>query len=335
MTLAILLLAAAKTQSDPLARYAAFSAAHPNLKFDFSIKINGQAGPTGSILIQRPKRVLYKAQFQSQNLSISDSEAGYMEIERSTKMYDELPVPAELYFGPTEVNGFLSGVAPQIVLYPDLKGFFNVKAEIADPDPNEIHEKMTTPMGTVEIWTKFDDQGRLASMRRLNSGLGGKHDLQWEFSNYSYPTNLTLASFATPAPLGFTPRTVPRLNFPLQKHSVAPVDGWMGPSGKPANFLVLSGGKPFLLAVTSANSVPCQSFMAYVRKTKSPMPIFVVGPGGYRDPDGTRMAKLAVPATPMVYQIGADGKVTKLWMGFDAAHPDRFAQEMETDKISP
>jgi hypothetical protein len=156
--------------------------------------------------------------------------------------------------------------------------------------------------------------------------------LEWDFSNFSVPIDPPISAFLTPIPVGSEPRTVPRISFPMQKHQTAPVAGWVSPSGQTCNFQVLAGNKPFLLAVVGDESPPSDRFLKYIRDSRSPVPIFVVGKGEYRDPDGSRLAKLNVTATPMIFRIGSDGKVQKLWLGFDGAHPSKFEQEMETDK---
>jgi len=183
-------------------------------------------------------------------------------------------------------------------------------------------------MGVTEMWMTLAPDGRVVSVRRKVTGREGSRETVWTISNYSFPTNLGLASFVFPVPTGYVPNSVPRLVTPLQTGQKAPVSGWVDNNGKSVDLAAAAGHKPFLIAYIVPDGGPAQASLSSLHRLEAKVPVFVVGPGGLRDPGGKNLKLLNPPGAPMFYLVGADGKVSKIWFGFDRADPSTFEADV-------
>lgn len=350
MTLLLALAATLTQQKDPFQRYDEFAKAHPAMQVHLTATVHrGDAnGPTepavGMLRFVRPDLLLYRIRSESFDYSVSDTPKGYVEIENQSKVYDEFEDPGGLAIYDSEIAEVATMLAPRFLMMNHLKtvqvggtaarpireaGIFRGKAQVTSSgSSDEVYEKDTGSGGIAEMWVTIDAEGKIASVRRKITGPRGSIELNWQFTDYNFAPNTKLDSFVTPLPAGYVPHTVPRLNIPLQIGRPAPLDGWTLPNGRSGNLLEAAGNKPFLIVYSAPGSVPGTESMKSVDRLKGKLPIFVIANGGIKDPDGSRLKALNPPGSPMFYLVGKDGKVSKLWFGFDPTKASAFESDV-------
>ncbi|HWD38087.1 MAG TPA: hypothetical protein VG944_04510 [Fimbriimonas sp.] len=325
------LLGARPPHTDAFGRYRAFMAAHQSFQVSFSTKLNGHDLSTGSITVQRPQRLLFRARGGRANYSISSTEAGYVEIERGTKTYEELPSLHRLATYPSEISGMAYSTLPTPLLFPDLRTIFDRTTDVTSSAAGDrLHISARTMMGKMDAWADVDSKGRLTYFRKKTVPTrGGGADYEWHFKPFTFPANLKLKDFLTTLPVGFVPYALPRMEMPLQIGKPAPTNGWTTPNGRQTvDLAAVAGHKPFIFAVLDTDSAASLGALAFLKTIQDGTPVFWTGNGGYTDRSGRLLALLNPPATPMFYLIDGQGKVAKLWLGFDSSHRAAFQAEV-------
>ena len=327
----VLLFAAVRAQApDALARYAKFAEAHPSLQVHFVANMNGQQEAKGTVRFRRPDLFFTEAKGENVDYSLTVSPKEYLEIENKRKVYDDYPGYNKIVFYQSDISSMGTLLVPRFLLAADLKMLFKKGYDSSRDGSNDVlHQTIKGDQGFVEEdWATIDPEGKMASFRRKLTGAAGSRDVSWSFSGYTESKDVSGSAFNTVPPVGYSPHSVPRLSTPLPIGAAVPTKGWEQ-NGKPVNLLEASGHKPFLLIFSESDSVPGQAAVKWSHMLAGKMPVMVVGEGSLKDPDGSRIKELAAPGSPMFYLVGADGKIVKLWFGFD---PDK-AKALESDVL--
>jgi outer membrane lipoprotein-sorting protein len=324
-------------KADPLAKYESFMKSHPALEVDFKMSINGKEVGQGTMKIKRPGLMLFKSSGDGFNYTLSITPNDYLELEnkeadpdtgQAFSRYDEFPSQAKLEVYDSEISPLGNATIPGVLLSPNLKEIFADKYDSTqDGTSTVLHRKFQGFRGPEETWATIDEEGKITVLKRKITRQQGTQELDWKFGHYSVPSDVSLKAFQAFIPAGYKAYTVPRLKRPLAIGETAPTQGWKL-HGKTVDLVRQAHNKPFLLVYAQPGSLPADRALAWLDGIKGKVPTFIIGQDGLSDPDGTRVEELAPPGSPMFYLIGSNGKVEKLWFGFDPDRPAGFRDDV-------
>lgn len=139
-------------------------------------------------------------------------------------------------------------------------------------------------------------------------------------------------------PLGFQSFTVPLTLRPIGIGDKFPVSGW-----KSAGLAEMFAQKPTLVVVTEEGCEPSAKSAAALanigKRGTLNVAVVSLSPNGgvpsslsqfpkFYDAAGRLDKAIGAPATPLFYLIDKDGKVAKVWMGFDPGKADEFEKDV-------
>ncbi len=314
MVILLPLLGHGHTGPDPAARYDAFMKAHPTFVATLDVTSGGTVAKTTLRVARAARRLRFDAKADSLDYSVSSVETGYVELDRVSRKYDQRPsiggfrvYESRFSSAPGLMPGFLLSAKTTAVL-----GIGKPKVT-AVAGGDELHSTVTTQNGPLELRLVVDPQGKPVRFSRV--GVGGS--TAWRLTSFA-DVAPTLAPFQVVPTAGYVPYALPDLPTPLAIGETVPLTGWRQ-DGKAVDLGAIQRGKPRLLAVLGDDSPPSRAAEPFLKDLGKNLPVFVIGPGGITDPSGTRLRRLSPPGAPMFYLVGADGKVLKLWFGFEAA----------------
>lgn len=305
---------------DPAARLDAFLKAHPAFVAVTELSVNDKAVGRSTFRVQRDAaRLRFDAKGAGYDYTLSETERGYLEVERVEKVYDEHPPIGGLALYESDLAGALA-LAPKYLLVDSADKMMGGQKATATGD--ELRANFQTQDGPVELRLLVGPDG---SPQRFTSNAGGRTQ-SWKTVSFVSGTG-TLPEYRIEVPLGFVPHRLPPLPTPLAIGSPAPLSGWQR-LGKPLDLGVASPGKPRLLAVLGDDCAPSRAAKPFLVELGKSMPVFLIGKGEITDPAGGKLKLLSPPGTPMFYLVGGDGKVKNLWFGFDAAGGRAWEKEV-------
>ncbi len=349
----LILQSGSTTPEAVLARYAAFANAHPELEVRYSAT-RGKSRAEGFVRFHRNKRLLFECNYKGDKYVLSVTEAGAREYDVATKTYDEYPFPGVIEVSGSHISG-LQGVIPSFMLSADLRRAVPSKAKFKlDPPPagggDQISSDFQTMMGKGHVDIVVDPTGRIQKWHSVSEAqMGPKIESTWTFSGYKPSANLPLSAFVRDLPLGFTPYSIPRLLPSVAVGQPAPNGKWIDHAGKSTNLSAEIAGRPKLLALLGSDCVPSSQALASLDALRAKVGVVrltnattraeaaKLGSDALFDPNGRSFKQFATPATPMFFLVDRTGKVVNAWMGFDAADPKAFEDQVSTavDKLAP
>jgi hypothetical protein len=190
-------------------------------------------------------------------------------------------------------------------------------------------------MGESDLQILLGPDGRMLTLKILTKSMMGSRQLEWDFSNYTFPGDVRLSTFRLLEPLGFTPYSVGRLDQPLQRGDEFPVAGWVSATGAASDFSHLAAGKTFVVAYLGDEQGPAGRCKAALSQIEHALPVFIVGVGQYRDPSGGLLRKIGAPGTPLVFLLNPNGKIRQLWFGYDGSDADSFVKDVMAESAAP
>jgi outer membrane lipoprotein-sorting protein len=185
--------------------------------------------------------------------------------------------------------------------------------------------------GVTEIYIAAD--GRPVRYE-VKHGKGPK--IQADIKNLKLDSTVPETLFANNPPLGYVEQSVPMAEYPTRIGAAFPVKGWT--AAKPTLVVVTEEGcmpsaksAPSVANISHAGSVNVA--VASLSKSKA----VPTGLGKYPffyDATGTMTRAMNVPGTPMFYLVGKDGKVIKIWSGYDPDAAASFEKDV-LDSLKP
>lgn len=301
------------------------------LSVEFSVSRIGSTGKAiGTLAIQRPHRMRYTVKLANEDYESVSTEDGTVDLSRTQRIYMET-LPLDRLYQPASHYSELPDVAfPLILLAADPREL------LADAGKAELAG--TLKIGNVtcdhiktsgyDAWIAPD--GRLMRFRRKGT--------TFDFTNYKIAASLPRSTFELPIPVGYKPFVLPRETISLQAGAFFPTMDWVTMAGAPSS---PETGKPFLAVVGTSECIVSGRAKNALSSLKSDVAIWVFSdskvPAGLegfsalRDKGNRTMDRLFVPVTPFFFLVGKDGRVKKLWMGFDPKTEDQFIAEVRKE----
>lgn len=343
----VMLLAA---QAPPaLDRYASYMKRADAVAVQFTVKIpdNPQIG-TGSILVDRPNRMLFKLNWFGASFAHGATENGIVELEASGKTYLEFPARDRLYMPSSELTGIATVGFPLGILTMDLRQLIpansNWKSERAvlngTSSDHVWAEFRGDSSGRLDAW--IADDGRVLRYKLDVTGMT-RRQLTFDFKNYQLLTRPPLSKFQVAIPDDFLADRLPNAQFPLEVGSLANLVDWRTPNGDK-----IPRGAAALLVVLGPNCGPSRrglsTWTELNRAADARGITFAVlstarTPAGngwlsqfrtYNDPLGVALDKLNVSATPTIYLVDRGNIVQRVWMGYDPKDSAYFIKDVTT-----
>lgn len=300
--------------ADPSARFDAFLKAHPSFVATMEVSANGRPLGQGTLRIARPHRMRFDLKGKGLDYGVSSTEPAYIEIDRTERTYDERPSIGGFGMYPSRLSPLQSFV-PGFLMAQSAAGLLGkakpTVSKVAGGE--EIHVTAQTQSGPIELRLVVGPDGR-PSRYSITSQNATR---LWRVLTLK-DAKPDLAPFRIEPPLGYVPFTLPESPPPLSIGQAAPLRGWRR-GGKSIDLGAVQRGKPRLLAVLGDDCAPSRAVRPTLIQLGKTMPVYIIGKGDLADPSGALLKRLSPPGTPMFYLVGGDGKVTKLWLGFDPA----------------
>lgn len=332
-----------------LERYARFAATHPIVSVHFRAKVVNQPDATGNMLLERERRVLFNAKWGGGDYTLSVSELGIREVERTDQRYDEFPYPGKILLQESKLTN-AGTVYPGVFSMMDLrriappgnrfehKGTRSIEGRSGDV----VAVKYSSPMGgSGSIEATIASDGQLLQYHEvLKNPMGGMRDVEWHFNRYTFPKRLTSQNFYLAIPDGFTPRSVPNIGWAIQPEESLPDITLRRASGADASLRGATGGKTTLFVLLGPDCPQSAGLATHFPELGGLAQIVPVsispqaqqahrwGENTLYDPTGRVLDRLQLMGTPMCYLVGADGKVRKVWLGYDEEDPKRLLREL-------
>ena len=307
----LLPLALALVRADPAARLDAYLKAHPSFLATFSAGAGGPPLVAGTLRVARPDRLRLDARGNGLDYTAVSTPATVLELDRIEKVYDQHPPIGGMRLYESRISGAL-GFLPRFLLAASVKGVFgNLKVEPVGE--GEMRATVQTQMGPAHLRLLVDPQGRPT----LFASKGPDGTREWRISAIER-SPADSPAFRVVPPTGYVPHALPDLPAPLAIGQAAPLTGWRK-GGATIDLKDPRPGAPRLLAVLGTDCAPSRAARPFLIDLGRTMPVMLIEKDGIADPSGRLMARLSPPGTPMFYLVGADGKVRKLWFGFEAA----------------
>ncbi len=292
---------------------------------------------TATLTIQRPHRMRYNVKFNGEDFEAGYTEDGLIDLSRSQRVYMETS-PMDRLFAPTAHYSELPLLTfPLVLLVGDPRAIFPSATPPALVGSAKIGSVMCDQVRTkdYEAWVAAD--GRLMRYR-WRQARRDELDVTMDFTNYKIGGTYPRSTFEPAIPAGFRPFVLPRETVTYQAGSAFPANDWVSSTGAPVKF---EAGKPYLAMVTTDDcevSGRAKGALATLKKdlavwilTDSHAPAGLEGFSIARDKSGRTLERMFVPSTPFFYLVGKDGKIKKLWLGFESEREDGFVKSVRAE----
>ncbi len=350
--LTLLLLSVVKPADSPVDRFQNYMKGVKDLSVSLRMTVDKDPSVgTGFLRVNRPKHFVYRMKWSGHDYSFSINGPDALAIERSTKVYREYPgggffIP-EADISPVPDYGFpvalmagsLRAMAPGGVQFK-AEGKKDVDGVAVD----QVTANWAIQFGSITLRAWIDAAGRLVGYERIVVGPNA-NTVRMKIANYRINASPPASDFATPIPLGFVPETLPPDNYPLNVGERVPMKSWKPLTGN-KSLASMTAKKIAFYAIGDPNCEVSRRSAATIQNlTKR-----VVAKGGtavalsvdrsakqtavYRglstffDPTGHGADDLRTPGTPMFLLTAANGRVTRIWYGFNVAKAAEFTADV-------
>lgn len=308
----------------------------------------------GSISVKAPDYLVFKMKWGKSDYSFSVRQNDIVAIERESKTYREYGGIGGFFIPEPDISRTPAYGFPAAIMAGTLKAMVpdgvplkaDGKGTIEGVAVDYVSGTWQVQVGSITARAAIDGLGRPVEFERKLSGNNGAFT-RIRVGGYRVNEPMSPADFATPIPAGFVPETLPADSYPVNVGEKFPLKGWTALSGS-ANLETLTAKKVLFLAVGSphceaskraaasvraiAKSVESKGGVAAAISTdpaKGQSPVFATIPNFY-DPKGQAFDRLRAPGTPMFFLIAPNGRVTRVWYGFDVAKTGAFSNDVLT-----
>ncbi|MEA2551843.1 MAG: AhpC/TSA family [Fimbriimonadaceae bacterium] len=312
--LAGLAVAASPQQSpDAYDRFVEYLNAAQTLSVHIEFRRQGVDAPGhADLTIVRPDKLRFEVKWGTEDYTYSVVDGHAVEVDRSTKTYDEYPVRQGLPCPQATASSWVTALFPEI-----------------------FTSKENRPPAS-----GIDDAGRITTYAIVSGDPAVKTD--FTFSEYKVNEAVADSAFALAAPLGYRSVTTARFPPAWQIGEQLPM-GLLAKTGsnEPVDILQSMSGKPAVIAVLSPDCPPGLASIPMLKAIKNAQVlVFNVDVKGkdiqtapmptYYDPKGEMYNLVRAPLTPLFYLVDGKGKILNLWYGFDRTKPEALAKQIET-----
>lgn len=328
----------AQAGATPFERYTKWAAGHPEFQVQVRTIIPRSPVASSTLLLNRGTSALYHMKWDGLDYVVSSTSHGYREVDYTHRTYDERDFGQGFYLTSSRICPAFSEAFPFSLLQTDIrrlappKSTWTVKNVATSA---QVSTRFEGEMGThTEIDVVVASDGTLQSVHSIQQSPMGTKNTLWEFSGYRKVKTTKANDYFVSLPLGYVPFAFENDQEPPQAGTLAPATGWVvAGTSKPVNLLSLAKGKTALWAYLGQDCLPSTASQTSLKRLAKRLPVLRLGGphvagADYKDLSGALADKLGASSTPLFLLVGKDGKVIKLWMGYDAAKSAQFEQEI-------
>jgi hypothetical protein len=289
----------------------------------------------GRLVIERPAKLAFDLKWDGGDYRYVIVDGEYLEIEHSSKQYDEYALGQRFAGPPTRIYW------PALYAFPDMFGMGSLRpyalgnkyrltgVETIDGVSTERLEiDIGGEDGTLKAKAWIDAEGRLLKFDYASISIFGRDIKQFEFRDYRAGEPLSERTFHRDVPAGYMLFALPRPPIPIDIGLRVPLTGWADGAGKPIEPAMLTSGQNLLLVVARRECGPSKRLLDALGEQKNQLGelgirVAVLSEDpvesdflALRDPDGSKTLELGPPGTPMMYLLNREGRVVWLHFGF-------------------
>lgn len=319
-------------------RYAAFRRTCPAVALRFKVTMRGQDLPGEGVVDHRDRLFMaYKAKDLDYLCSITPKT--YLEVDNTQKMYEEFDGPPHVMIADSHLT-FANQYFPIWYISDDLTKMVPSKA------PRVLEAKETvdgTSCDRVKVTIdgeqpeqlefSIDGKGMLRRVVRTPLGMGAAGSISWTVSSATPMKSTDEAKFGLKIPLGYVPYSIPTVHGPLEVDNPFPMTGWTANAGGTLDLKKTLGPKGGLIVIEDDSEVSRRAGSTLDHFKGMPMVVLsagskrLAGTQGY-DAKGSTIKAISAPGYPLFAMVDGNGKITKLWMGFDPDAAASFEAEV-------
>ncbi|MDR3691353.1 MAG: hypothetical protein P4L46_18380 [Fimbriimonas sp.] len=317
--------------------------------FEVQVKYSGRNGPTlaGSLILDGKKRLFYHIEGPKVNYTLSISPAGYREVDRTTRMYDEFEYEGSNELSDSRSSPYGLHTLPSWLANPSFRSLLPKNASvqllaaetISDHRCDHLQTSFTTMAGKVMIDGYVGDDGLVYRLRERVTAMTGNSEQTWDLSHYVGPRAFGADRFANPIPDGFAPYALHYTAGPAVIGTKPSLTGFVSSTTGAA--WKAPAGRSLLLLVAGRDSLPSDRAVREVSGWRnaldhSGVTLAIASDAATRgeangmlfNPGGKTIGRLSPPATPMFYLFSKTGELTNLWMGFQSKDAAKLRSEI-------
>ncbi|MBI1756765.1 MAG: hypothetical protein HY248_05575 [Fimbriimonas ginsengisoli] len=333
-------------------RFSTFMRGLPQAEVQVAVKTSRMPqGGEGRILISRPGDCAYRLTFGKERFEFGQSHGECVEVYTPTHGFDDYLTAPEI-----ESPSFrMSGIGMRLA-YPDYIALGSIRAALSKgasyryggrsktggTPVDLVNVVLNTPAGTRYAKLFLADDGRLLRDEETWDFIGGRLTRTLEIKSYKLNANSATAQFAIKVPRGFSPFTTPPEPQPLGLDNALPSGSVVEFGSGRRKPVADAVGKPGLLVVTdpawAASTIGAQALaeagkllaefrgnVTLLAATRGPSAL----PTDFLyDPTGAVLAALSPPGYPMFYLVDKEGKIERMWLGFNPKETKLMMREM-------
>jgi outer membrane lipoprotein-sorting protein len=357
MMLLFLLLATPRNNDDALGRYTAYMSKAQTLSVQLKTEIGG-SGITGigTLTFARPARIRFAMTAGNQDYVYGMTEDGGAEIDRSQKLYDDLPPTGNFTVLMSNLTTMVDIGLPQVLLRKDLREMMpqgavfktTGKGSVGGDSTDIVESHASDDRGKSDVTAEIDASGRLLKLHYVQESMRGRLDVRYSMSNYVVNKEIPKSFFVPTIPQGYVPFSMPTAPKPVEAGKPVVLGEWTTTAGgKAVNLDAVIKGRQALVLIADPETAPSQRMLpvldAAARKLLGKGGRYVVistasDPAAARkltvngvvyDPSGARLRDLRLPGAPLVYLVGKDGNLVQAWFGYDPSQDASLKAELD------
>lgn len=350
MLIATLLIAAVDDAKAALDRFASLVKKNPAITVDLQVQLeNYPSVGRGQFCVSRPDKAQLKVDWGEHSYEFVANGPRRIEIDHFSKIYLEF-TDSRMPFPPGEVSMTPEYAFPSYFVSGDLRhlapGTTKFKADRKIVQGSSVLTPVSATFnnqtGVTKLLAYIDQNGKLTSLKTDIEDQDGHRVWTVTFSNYRLGT--AALPFSVAPPRGYSPDRLQSPAYALEMGEAFPWSDWRNASSGAA----LSGlkGKPILAVYVRSNCEPSKaalkelaSINAAVSKTGTRTVLLVSGAKAaaqsfpsklprYYGATANAASSLRSPGTPTFYLIDKQGKLARLWFGFDRDRPKLFSADI-------
>jgi hypothetical protein len=262
------------------------------------------------------------------------------ELDGDTQLYNDLPYMGRA-FPPREPLSETVKLFPAWVNAKELKQLAPEMAkwavvgtkEIGGKQCDMLQAKVDTREVKGQVDVAIDADSQVALYTADVSSMVGRYQASWQVTSFKRVTNFSDSVFHLNIPLGYTPFSVNLEDPMVEVGSSWPLTGWKSQASGFSLAAEVAKG-PALIAILDG-SQPSKNALQSLKALKASMPVVTIAAEKAQtgtdlvDPTGAALAKVNPPAYPFFALVTKEGKIKRLWMGFDPAKASAFISEVK------
>lgn len=315
-----------------------------------SLEASTSASPargTGTLTYTRPERLAFTMKGPGVDYTWIVTEVGGVEIDRSSRKYDEMPRIGGLNVPMSRLSEVPSNTFPVPIILGDLRAILPDtasyklagKQDIGGVSAEQLVSEFQTMVGRARVDAYLAPDGRLLRLSLTTSQGAGSFTRTLDLKGYKTNQPVSPSVFDLAIPSGFVPHALPKVERNTNVGFRPPLKGWKR-DGAEVDLRRMAAGKPMLLIVTapdcevSARAAKALDELAASSEKGGAAVLRLYTEPTNRsedivDPDGRATLDLGIPGTPTIYLLDRTGEVSRMWYGYDAGEWANRRKDMQ------